>query len=245
MVLALLKELEDRGYTLPPGLPTLPQDMPFEEAEAECTFLRSVFTVERHRKVLDRFLPDLASQQPVQSGGGGGGIITSYYPTNGSLNGQPAGSFHSGSILATNAGRPTPSSASSSSTAPSRPSPLSSQTLDTTVITSPSALFLSSLLSLLISLQAEPRGTVQETDRGVDGELRMFKARRELGERLYAVIEGLLDSYLVSGDEREEDEEEEDALVTLLFHDFPLNYDSMDRATCGELQSVEYTPEQS
>jgi len=73
----------------------------------------------------------------------------------------------------------------------------------------------------------------------------MFKARRELGERLYAVIEGLLDSYLVSGDEREEDEEEEDALVTLLFHDFPLNYDSMDRATCGELQSVEYTPEQS
>jgi hypothetical protein len=63
----------------------------------------------------------------------------------------------------------------------------------------------------------------------------MFKARRELGERLYAVVEGLLDSYLVSGDEqREEDEEEEDALVTLLFHDFPLNYDSMDRATCGE-----------
>lgn len=66
----------------------------------------------------------------------------------------------------------------------------------------------------------------------------MFKARRELGERLYAVIEGLLDSYLVSGDEREEDEEEEDALVTLLFHDFPLNYDSMDRATCGKHRVV-------
>jgi hypothetical protein len=72
----------------------------------------------------------------------------------------------------------------------------------------------------------------------------MFKARRELGERLYAVVEGLLDSYLVSGDEQrddehdrdeaEEEDEEEDALVTLLFHDFPLNYDSMDRATCGE-----------
>ncbi|GAA5887714.1 hypothetical protein JCM16303_003736 [Sporobolomyces ruberrimus] len=228
-VLALLKELQERGYTLPPGLPTLPPDMPFEEAEAECTFLRSVFTVERHRRVLDKFLPNLLSGGP--SGGGGAQPVT----TMPSLNGH-ALSFHSGSILATNAGRtPTAcSSSAASSTAPSRPSPLSSQTLDTTVITSPSALFLSSLLSLLISLQAEPRGIVQETDRGVDGELRMFKARRELGERLYAVVEGLLDSYLVSGDEqREEDEEEEDALVTLLFHDFPLNYDSMDRATCA------------
>ncbi|GAA5895884.1 uncharacterized protein JCM6883_001646 [Sporobolomyces salmoneus] len=233
MVLALLKELQERGYTLPPGLPTLPPDMPLDEAEAECTFLRKVLTVERHRKVLDKFLPNLLLNSP---GGGGGGQPTSGTTT--MISGHSL-SFHSGSILATNATATSSRTSSSSlnnssSSAPARPSPLSSQTLDTTVITSPSALFLSSLLSLLISLQAEPRGIVQETDRGVDGELRMFKARRELGERLYAVVEGLLDSYLVSGDEqREEEEEEEDALVTLLFHDFPLNYDSMDRATCA------------
>lgn len=112
----------------------------------------------------------------------------------------------------------------------SRPSPSSSQVLDSTVLSSPSALLLAALLSLLISLQAEFVGVVQETDRGVDGELRMFKARRDLGERLYAVVEGLLDSYLLSGDQRDGDGE--DALVRLLFHDFPLNYDSMDRATC-------------
>ncbi|GAA6022053.1 hypothetical protein JCM11491_004734 [Sporobolomyces phaffii] len=220
MVLALLKELEHRGYTLPPGLPTLPPDMPLDEADAECTFLRSVFTVERHRTVLDKFLPH--SHSSSSSG--------------------PSPSLGTDSAPHGHGGKPY--AQSFASTAPSRPSPLSSQTLDPTVITSPSALFLASLLSLLISLQAEPRGTVQETDRGVDGELRMFKARRELGERLYAVVGGLLDSYLVMGDGHrdrdrngvdgeEEEDEEEDALVTLLFHDFPLNYDSMDRATCA------------
>ncbi|GAA5890166.1 hypothetical protein JCM6882_009246 [Rhodosporidiobolus microsporus] len=227
MVLALLAELAARGYTLPPGLPTLPEDMPAEEAEAESAFLRTVFHVKRHRDVLDAWVPDLNRQgEPV------------------TRSASPAGGG-AGSILATNSPlRPTPygststSATSSSSTIPARPSPLSSQTLDPTVITSPSALFLASLLSLLISLQAEYRGTVQETDRGVDGELRMFKARRELGERLYAVVEGLLDSYLLSGDQRVDgsedgEEEEEDALVTLLFRDFPLNYDSMDRATCS------------
>ncbi|GAA5862182.1 hypothetical protein JCM1840_001671 [Sporobolomyces johnsonii] len=225
MVLALLRELEERGYTLPPGLPTLPADMPLDEAEAECAFLRTVFGVQRHRAVLDQYLPDL-HQQPAGTANGlldGGAVVSS------------------GSILSTNHAptrpsalpTPPPSSSNFSSSAPSRPSPLSSQLIDTTVLTSPSALFLSSLLSLLISLQSEPRGIVQETDRGVDGELRMFKARRELGERLYAVVEGLLDSYLLTGDQKDDDDETEDALVTLLFHDFPLNYDSMDRATCS------------
>jgi hypothetical protein len=116
--------------------------------------------------------------------------------------------------------------------------------VDDDLITSPSALLLCALLSLLISLQAAPTSQVQETDRGVDGELRMFKARRELGERLYAVVGGLLDSYLLSGDHRRQenegdqgalgDDEGEDALVTLLFHDFALYYDTTDRATCGE-----------
>ncbi|GAA5995805.1 hypothetical protein JCM11641_006534, partial [Rhodosporidiobolus odoratus] len=225
MVLALLAELAARGYTLPPGLPVLPPDMPLEEAEAELAFLRSVFSLQRHRSVMDRFSPDLNGSQ------GPGRVAT--------------GAEVGGSILATN--RPitptnssyaptTPStSVSSSGTLPARPSPLSSQSLDSTVLTSPSALFLAALLSLLISLQGEYRGTIQETDRGVDGELRMFKARRELGERLYAVVGGLLDSYLLTGDqphESSEEEIEEDALVTLLFRDFPLNYDSMDRATC-------------
>ncbi|CEQ43100.1 SPOSA6832_05003 [Sporobolomyces salmonicolor] len=226
MVLALLRELEERGYTLPPGLPTLPADMPLDEAEAECAFLRTVFGVQRHRAVLDRYLPTLHQQRAGAA--------------NGRLDGGGAG-VSSGSILSTNHAptrpsalpAPPPSSSELSSSAPSRPSPLSSQLIDTTVLTSPSALFLSSLLSLLISLQTEPRGIVQETDRGVDGELRMFKARRELGERLYAVVEGLLDSYLLTGDQRDDEDETEDALVTLLFHDFPLNYDSMDRATCS------------
>ncbi|GAA6036788.1 hypothetical protein JCM8097_003479 [Rhodosporidiobolus ruineniae] len=223
MVLALLHELAARGYTLPPGLPTLPPDMPQDEADAESAFLRTVFTLKRHSDVLDQWVPDLnrlASSSSEQR--------------------APHGAGSTGSILATNRPvTPSPSStASSSSTLPARSSPLSSQTLDRTVLTSPSALFLASLLSLLISLQAEYRGTVQETDRGVDGELRMFKARRELGERLYAVVEGLLDSYLLSGDARVDgsedgENEEEDALVTLLFRDFPLNYDSMDRATCA------------
>lgn len=249
MVLALLAELGDRGYVVPPGLPTLPPDMPRDEADAEIAFLRSVFGVPRHRRVLDKYLPGLSRNGgPPPSAGlngfGTGGTETPVLP---------------GSIIATNRpsvtpsgrrGAPTPhtsssasslsnASTSSSHTLPARPSPLSSQALDTTVITSPSALFLAALLSLLVSLQAEYRGSVEETDPGVDGELRMFKARRELGERMYAVVEGLLDSYLVAGDARhhhdgDDDDEDEDALVTLLFRDFPLHYDSMDRATCCE-----------
>lgn len=251
MVLALLAELSERGYVVPPGLPTLPPDMPHEEADAEIAFLRSVFGVPRHRRVLDKYLPDLsrnAGGNGAASGGANG------FSTNGAET-----PVLPGSIMSTNRPAVTPTgrrggplahssssasslsnaSTSSSHTLPARPSPLSSQVLDTTVITSPSALFLAALLSLLISLQAEYRGSVEETDPGVDGELRMFKARRELGERMYAVVEGLLDSYLVTGDARhhhqgEDDDDDEDALVTLLFRDFPLHYDSMDRATCCE-----------
>ncbi|GAA5820589.1 hypothetical protein JCM3770_007167 [Rhodotorula araucariae] len=259
MVLALLAELRTRGYTVPPGLPSLPPDMPQDEADAEIAFLRTVFILPRHRSVLDRWLPDLTR------GTAGGGVVPASALTSvaGSAAGGASGATTPsrnppvGSILATNrpapasyaaaaARRPPPvhspsaSSASSSSTStlPTRTSPLSAQAIDPTVLPSPSALFLAGLLSLLVSLQAEYRGAVQETDPGVDGELRMFKARRELGERLYKVVEGLLDSYLLSGDARDaaaEDgvDDEEDALVTLLFHDFPLNYDSMDRATCS------------
>ncbi|GAA5901998.1 hypothetical protein JCM8208_006659 [Rhodotorula glutinis] len=264
MVLALLAELRIRGYTVPPGLPTLPHDMPEDEADAEIAFLRTVLVLPRHRAVLDRWLPDLTRT----AGGAGGGAQGA--ASNGSAGTDtPSRNYSVGSILATNrpaslaaaspavAYRPPshPSSSTSSlssttSTIPARPSPLSSQTIDPTVVPSPSALFLAGLLSLLVSLQAEYRGAVQETDPGVDGELRMFKARRELGERLYKVVEGLLDSYLFSGDARdaagsahghghgsaqdsEDDDDDEDALVTLLFHDFPLNYDSMDRATCS------------
>jgi hypothetical protein len=210
MVLVLLDELETRGYAVPTGLVDLPADMPLEEAEAEKALFRTVFAVPRHRLVLNEYLPYLPRATVDHLNGDGG---------------------------------PNPPAASSSSALPSsstsstRPSPRSSQVLDTSVVTSPSALLLASLLSLLISLQAEVTSTVQETDRGVDGELRMFKARRELGERLYAVVGGLLDSYLLSGDVRDEDGE--DALVTLLFHDFPLNYDSMDRATCCEFIAEE------
>ncbi|GAA6010748.1 hypothetical protein JCM10207_005823 [Rhodosporidiobolus poonsookiae] len=220
MVLALLSELSSRGYVLPPGLPSLPDDMPADEADAEIAFLRTVFSgVKRHRDVMDRWVPDL-----TRAGGTGTdarGVLAVNRPP--STLPSPAPSSYGS----------TPGSSASSTTVPSRPSPLSSQRLDSTVLTSPSALFLAALLSLLITLQSAPVGVIQETDRGVDGELRMFKARRELGERLYAVVEGLLDSYLVSGDEREEEDEGEDALVTLLFRDFPLNYDSMDRATCA------------
>lgn len=269
MVLALLAELRLRGYTVPPGLPTLPPDMPQDEADAEIAFLRTVLVLPRHRAVLDRWLPDLTrAPGPGSGGGGAAGTI------NGGVGGAetPSSGYAVGSILATNrpalsaaassssssTRRPPPattlpcsstssfSSSSTASTIPARPSPLSSRTIDPTVVPSPSALFLAGLLSLLVSLQAEYRGAVQETDPGVDGELRMFKARRELGERLYGVVEGLLDSYLFQGDARDntahggadgdsdDDEDDEDALVTLLFHDFPLNYDSMDRATCCE-----------
>lgn len=234
MVLALLAELADRGYVVPPGLPTLPTDMPQEEADAEIAFLRTVFRVPRHRQALDRHLPDLtkAAVGGMMNGtaNGGGGVGS----------GAETPPVAAGSILATN--RPSAANGrKGGSTAPARPSPLSSQQIDTTVLTSPSALFLSALLSLLISLQREYHGSVEETDPGVDGELRMFKARRELGERLYAVVGGLLDSYLLTGDaktnaphrdDNDEDDDGDDALVTLLFHDFPLNYDSMDRATC-------------
>ncbi|BGP41165.1 hypothetical protein JCM10449v2_005136 [Rhodotorula kratochvilovae] len=259
MVLALLAELRTRGYTVPPGLPALPPDMPQDEADAEIAFLRTVLLLPRHRAALDRWLPDLtrapavggAAPAPTSTGGAGAGA------SNASGADTPTGNPAVGSILATNrpaptsyaavaARRPPPlqspsasSTSSSASTLPARPSPLSAHAIDPTVLPSPSALFLAGLLSLLVSLQAEYRGAVQETDPGVDGELRMFKARRELGERLYKVVEGLLDSYLLSGDARdapateEDDDDDEDALVTLLFHDFPLNYDSMDRATCS------------
>lgn len=240
MVLALLADLSDRGYVLPPGLPVLPPDMPQDEADAEIAFLRTVFTVPRHRTALDRHLPDLtraAAAVAVSAAGGG---------ANGSASGTETPPVGAGSILSTN--RPAATNgrkgagAGYGSNMPARPSPLSSQTIDTTVLTSPSALFLASLLSLLVSLQREYHGSVEETDPGVDGELRMFKARRELGERLYAVVAALLDSYLLTGDARtnapgtydEEDDEGDDALVSLLFHDFPLNYDSMDRGTSCE-----------
>lgn len=210
MVLVLLQELEDRGYAVPAGLVDPPVDMPVEEAEAETAVFRTVFSVPRHRLVLNEYLPYLERATVEQNGQASSG---------------GPGSARSSGGAATGSSTATPYSSN-------RPSPLSSQVLDTDVLTSPSALLLAALLSLLISLQAEVTSQVQETDRGVDGELRMFKARRELGERLYAVVGGLLDSYLLSGDSREV--EGEDALVTLLFHDFALNYDSMDRATCCE-----------
>lgn len=217
MVLVLLQELEERGYTVPAGLVDPPVDMPLEEAEAEQAVLKTVFAVPRHRLVLNEYLPYLERATVLPSGAAEAGTSGAA----GAGGRQAAGVVGGGSA--------------STSTTPyssTRPSPLSSQVLDSTVLTSPSALLLASLLSLLISLQTEVTAQVQETDRGVDGELRMFKARRELGERLYAVVGGLLDSYLLSGDQR--DEEGEDALVTLLFHDFALNYDTMDRATCCE-----------
>lgn len=213
MVLALLRELEDRGYSVPHGLVQLHDDLSLEEAEAEAAVFRTVFSVPRHRSVLNKYLPILPPFSPLDS------LDTN--SSNGTTQARPP--------------LPTPSAShvSSAATSPStRPSPLSSQVLDTSVISSPSALLLAALLSLLISLQAEVQGSTQEADRGVDGELRMFKARRELGERLYAVVGGLLDSYLLSGDQRDEDGE--DALVTLLFHDYALSYDSIDRATCCE-----------
>jgi hypothetical protein len=220
MVLVLLQELEERGYTVPSGLVDPPVDMPLEEAEAEQAVLKTVFAVPRHRLVLNEYLPYLERATVLPNGAAEGAAGAGGAPGAGATGRQAVGGG---------------SAAASTSTTPyssTRPSPLSSQVLDSTVLTSPSALLLASLLSLLISLQTEVTAQVQETDRGVDGELRMFKARRELGERLYAVVGGLLDSYLLSGDQRED--EGEDALVTLLFHDFALNYDTMDRATCCE-----------
>ncbi|GJN90065.1 hypothetical protein Rhopal_003063-T1 [Rhodotorula paludigena] len=267
IVLALLAELASRSYQLPPGLPTLPADMPQDEADAEIAFLRTVFSVPRHRRVLDRWLPDLSKAaggaQPGANGTAqhaGGAETPSLVPPAGSIlalnrpNPAAAAAARRAPLSTTPSSASTLSVASSSgsssastNTIPARPSPLSAQALDPTVVPSPSALFLAGLLSLLVSLQGEYHGSVEETDPGVDGELRMFKARRELGERLYKVVEGLLDSYLLTGDARhhhahsqdgavspdEEDDDDEDALVTLLFHDFPLNYDSMDRATCS------------
>ncbi|KAM0750777.1 hypothetical protein T439DRAFT_325835 [Meredithblackwellia eburnea MCA 4105] len=210
MVLVLLKELVDRGYPVPPGLVEAPPEMSVEEAEAEQAVYRTVFTaVRRHRDVLAEYLP--------------------YKNNNNNNNNQQSNQVDPLNLHPPPAGTlPTPLPSARTS---SQPSPSSSQVIDPSILTAPSALLLAALLSLLISLQQEFTGLVQETDRGVDGELRMFKARRDLGERLYAVVEGLLDSYLLSGDERDDDGE--DALVRLLFHDFPLNYDSMDRATCS------------
>lgn len=213
MVIVLLRELVDRGYTVPPGLVDAPPEMCQDEAEAEATLYRTVFAVRRHREVFDECLPVLPPPQPAYL-----------------LDLDLVDTLNPGPNPAASPPLPTPL-ASARASPSSCLSPASSHVFDSSVLSAPSALLLSALLSLLISLQAEFVGTVQETDRGVDGELRGFKARRDLGERLNAVVEGLLDSYLLSGDER--DDEGEDALVRLLFHDFPLNYDSMDRATCG------------
>lgn len=226
MVLVLLTELEDRGYVVPSGLIDLPLDMPPEEAEAERSLFRTVFAVPRHRRVLNEYLPFLPRatvELPVELGGGTFGG-----------NGTATGGGGGGGAASTSSNATPYGSSTNSLILP-----------DMEAISSPSALLLNALLSLLISLQGEPTSTIQETDLlGVDGELRMFKARRELGERLYAVVGGLLDSYLLNGDVRtmrEEDggeEDGEDALVRLLFHDFPLNYDSEDRATCGKSDTL-------
>ncbi|KAK4046823.1 hypothetical protein OIV83_005819 [Microbotryomycetes sp. JL201] len=210
MVITIISELENRGYVVPPGLVDLPHDMPEDEMQSEQAVFRTVFQVPRLRNVFDEYLPN----KRVASSA-----------TDGVQNGRDHD--HSAASYA-----PKLHASSTSSSQSYRPSPLSAQIEKDDVISSPSALLLSGLLALLISLQAAPPSLVQETDKGVDGELRMFKARRDLGERLYAVVGGLLDSYLLSGDQRA-DEDDEDALVTLLFHDFPLNYDSTDRATCA------------
>ncbi|KAM0786549.1 hypothetical protein ACM66B_002006 [Microbotryomycetes sp. NB124-2] len=214
MVITLISELEDRGYVVPPGLVDVPSDMPDEEMQSEQAVFRTVFQVPRLRNVFDEYLPNKRTAPTTADG---------VQPVS---NGDHTPS-------AAHAAAPKLHSSSSSHSNNFRPSPLSAQVVEKDeVISSPSALLLSGLLALLISLQAAPPSLVQETDKGVDGELRMFKARRDLGERLYAVVGGLLDSYLLSGDQRA-DEDDEDALVTLLFHDFPLNYDSTDRATCA------------
>lgn len=237
LVLVLLEELLERGYTVPPGLGQRPPDMPYDEAQLEAALFRTVFALPRHEKVLDQFLPDLhevrlmVNGDPVRRASGpvGGTSGVASPPLSGpstrpmtpasASNGNGAGGFN---FFRRN------SSASSLSA------------IDPSIISSPSALFLCALLALLISLQDEGAGSsVQETDRGVDGELRMFKAKRQLGERLYAVVGGLLDSYLLSGDVR--NEEGDDALVTLLFKDFALNYDSTDRATCGKHPGIQMT----
>lgn len=206
LVLVLLEELVERGYSVPAGLGERPKDMPIDEAQLESALFRTVFSLPRHAKTMDEFLPDLTKPRLALNGDCSPPL--SRNPTRPITPASGYNYFRQHSI---------------------DPSPA----VDPSIISSPSALLLCALLALLISLQDEAAGSsVQETDRGVDGELRMFKARRQLGERLYAVVGGLLDSYLLSGDAR--NDEGEDALVTLLFKDFALNYDSTDRATCGE-----------
>ncbi len=226
LVLVLLEELVERGYSVPPGLGQRPADMPYDEAQLEAALFRTVFTLPRHEKVLNEFLPDL---HQVRLTVNGDAVRRTSGPlpsgaTSPPLSGPSTRPMTPASSHQANGGLNwfRHDSANSSASA-----------IDPSVISSPSALFLCALLALLISLQDEgARSSVQETDRGVDGELRMFKAKRQLGERLYAVVGGLLDSYLLSGDVRTE--EGDDALVTLLFKDFALNYDSTDRATCGK-----------
>lgn len=245
-----------------------------EELEQEqAIFRKAVFDdVERHRRVLSEYLPRLSrprdgdttrqEDRPGRSSANDAGCGPNAASTLGNGDGQYN---HGGNKYSPN--RPSPLAFQTfkrddlssdeddqeHTYSDSSERPQQQQTLyqvEDDLITSPSALFLCALLSLLISLQAAPTSQVQETDRGVDGELRMFKARRELGERLYAVVGGLLDSYLLSGDHRRhendgggggsgnangnDEDDGEDALVTLLFHDFALYYDTTDRATCGE-----------
>ncbi|KAK4055829.1 hypothetical protein OIO90_003083 [Microbotryomycetes sp. JL221] len=225
MVITLISELEDRGYTVPPGLVDLPTDMRPDEIDAEQAVFRTVFQVPRLRNVLNEYLPNKRTHATAADGAGPKQAADGGAETPRQRLSKGASSTSSSLSLQTQ-------SQHHGDQHPHKPSPLSSQIEKDEVISSPSALLLSGLLSLLISLQAAPPSLVQETDKGVDGELRMYKARRDLGERLYAVVGGLLDSYLLSGDQRA-DEDDEDALVTLLFHDFPLNYDSTDRATCA------------
>ncbi|KDE06183.1 hypothetical protein MVLG_03465 [Microbotryum lychnidis-dioicae p1A1 Lamole] len=285
MVLVLLSELEQRGYTIPSGLVDVPLDMPVEEAEAEQALFRTVFAVPRHRGVLEQYLPYLATVAPheppqppspwsatqqahprqlaAQDRSAAPHLVhsTSHSSTSSSSAATTATTTAAGEAKLTlneikhdhqlSKDEPIqhPNGQAPPSAPPHRSTPAPSYLelpwSASDIISSPSALLLCALLSLLISLQEEVTAVVQETDRGVDGELRMFKARRDLGERLYAVVGGLLDSYLLTGDahparsagddsdSRHSREEPEDALVTLLFHDFPLHYDSTDRATCA------------
>ena len=224
LVLVLLEELVERGYSVPPGLGQRPPDMPYDEAQLEAALFRTVFTLPRHQKVLDEFLPELSNARLANHGGDPVRRASGPLPSGATSAPQSGPSTRPGSVTNGNGAFSFFRHDSANSWA---------STIDPSIISSPSALLLCALLALLISLQDESKGSsVQETDRGVDGELRMFKAKRQLGERLYGVIGGLLDSYLLSGDVRNEDGD--DALVTLLFKDFALNYDSTDRATCGK-----------
>lgn len=212
MVIALVSELEARGYSVPSGLVLVRDEV--SESEAEVAAYKSVLEIARHRAVLARNLPKVS--RPADDG------FALYAPLSNGASPARTRAASRATLTGTAAAPGAPDEGASS--------PSASAIFDPRVTPSPSALFLAALLSLSISLQAEPSGAALETDPGVDGELRAFKARRELGERIYAVILSLLDSYLISGDPCKLDGG--DALVTLLFQDFPLRFDSNERATC-------------